>query len=347
MPALLAPPTHYTWTFPGVPVLVRIRLDVIGILQEYLQSRGGSAGAISVEQRGLLLGRTGGGNGTEITAALGLLDDDPGAMDAELKSRKTSEDLAPIGFYRTQTDENLRLSDADYDIARQHFSDPGHVFLIVHLGKSGPDKAAFFFWDQGAIQREFSFLEFPFDAATLTARETRRLRSREEERPVAPAEAEAPADQEEPLRSPSVLAKSPWKPVVFVVAAMAVLVAAARVFLPGAPPTGQVNTTSPSSAAPSLALKLARQGTDLLVSWDPAAALKTPEASGSLLIRDGARERSFALSSDQLRSAVILIAPQSEEVQVQLILKLPDGSKLNATGMAVLPRPGAKRAVEK
>ena len=346
MSALLAPPTHYTWTFPGVPVLVRIRLDVIGILQEYLQGRGGSASGINVEQRGLLLGRTGGGHGTEITAALGLLDDDPGAMDAELKSRKTSEDLAPIGFYRTQTDENLRLSDADYDIARQHFSDPGHVFLVVHLAKNGPDKAAFFFWDQGTIQREFSFLEFPFDASTLTARETRRIRHREEEQPSTGSETETPATQEEPLRPPSVLAKSPWKPVVFVVAAMAVLAAAARVFLPGASPPAQVNPASSSSSTPALALKLARQGSDLLVSWDPAAALKSPQASGSLLIRDGAKERSFPLSPDQLRSAVILIAPQSEEVQVQLVLKLPDGSRMTATGVAVLPRP-ARRVVEK
>jgi len=344
--ATLAPPTHYTWTFPGVPILVRIRLDVVGILQEYLQPMGGCAMGGNVEQRGLLLGRMGGSHGSEITAALGLLDDEPGAMAAELESRKTSTDLAPIGFYRTQTDENLRLTDADYEIARRHFSDPGNVFLVVHLSSSGPDKAAFFFWDQGEIQREFSFLEFPFDASVLTARESRRLRNREEGQPAAASEPASPESREEPLQAPRVLVRSPWKPVVIVVAAMAVLVAGARYLLPDAPPAS-ANPAAAVAAATTLSLKLVRQGGDLLVSWDPGAALKGGPATGTLLIRDGAKDRTLPLSADQVRSAVILIAPQSDEVHVQLVLLLPDGSRLTAAGVAVLPRPAARRNAEK
>jgi hypothetical protein len=296
----LAPPTHYTWTFPGVPVLVRIRLDVVGILQEYLQGRGSYAIGSNVEQRGLLLGRIGGSHGTEITAALGLLDDEPGAMDAELETRKTSTDLAPIGFYRTQTDENLRLSDGDYEIARTHFSDAGNVFLVIHLTKAGPDKAAFFFWDQGAIQREFSFLEFPFDASVLTARESRRLRNREQLEPAAGSETVAPETHEEPLKPPPVLVRSPWKPIVYVVAAMAILAAGARFLLPDPAPPAAVNPATLPAAVQTLSLKLARQGSDLLVNWDPSAALKAGAATGRLLIRDGAKDRTLNLIEDQV-----------------------------------------------
>ena len=59
----------YIWTFPGAPLRICLQLDVVSSLQEILTPAAGREGEGSVEQRGILLGRIGGGNVTEITAS--------------------------------------------------------------------------------------------------------------------------------------------------------------------------------------------------------------------------------------------------------------------------------------
>src|SRR4051794_2699220 len=124
------PPEYYTWTFPGGPVRVRIQLEVIRHLQNALApvaDRANAANAMRVVRRGILLGRIGETNATEITAAVPSAGDEPKAIVVALEELRKSSEMVPVGFYRTLTEEGLRLSDEDFEIAREKFSNPGSV----------------------------------------------------------------------------------------------------------------------------------------------------------------------------------------------------------------------------
>src|SRR5215468_88769 len=98
MPAL-AHNEHYTWSFPGAPLRVRLSLDLVRRLRASL-----TAGAMTgdSEQGGILLGRTEAGSGTEIIDAMAFFGDPADSLPVLLRAYRNSGDLIPVGFYRTQ-----------------------------------------------------------------------------------------------------------------------------------------------------------------------------------------------------------------------------------------------------
>jgi TonB family protein len=339
---------HYIWTFPGAPVRICVQLDVVSSLQEILASPAGRDDERGVEQMGILLGRMGGGNGTEITAALPSLGEESHALASTLQALRNSGDIVPVGFYRTQADESLRLSDHDFEIARAHFSAPGNVFLVIHPSKLADPKATFFFWDNGHIHRDFAFLEFPLNAPLLASRENRRSRNGHERKTALQAVAE-PAqidmDRHAPRPSPPPAARRRAMSVA-VVAVIAVLLAAGILFWKFRPASTAKTTPPPAVAVPpSLGLKFLHQGADLVVTWDREAAARYGVAAGLLSIREANREKEIGLNADQLRSANILLSPESDQVQIQLTLLLSDQKTLSESAMALLPSRGSTDSV--
>src|SRR5690348_10806828 len=182
MPAL-AHNEHYTWTFPGAPVRVRLSLDLVRRLRPSLTD-----GAITgdSDQGGILIDRPEGGGGIEISDAMAFFGDPIDSLPVLLRAYRNSNDLAPVGFYRTQSAEPLEFRDEDLRTASDYFFHPTNVFLILQCSRSGPGNGTFYFWDNGQIHRDIPFPEFPFDPSALASRERSRLAARQSDREQEP-----------------------------------------------------------------------------------------------------------------------------------------------------------------
>ncbi|MEO8593205.1 MAG: TonB family protein [Candidatus Solibacter sp.] len=351
-------PRFYTWTFPGAPIRVRLLLDVVRELQAAFA---GTARGGRPERTGILLGSA--GHTTEICQTAPCPDLSPDTVARALERCRPSHGKTPVGFYRTQSEERLHLTEEEIAVARQYFSHPGDVFLIVHLAATGPETATFFFWDDTRIHADFAFLQFPFDVPLLEERE--RLRATEGEARHAGAvneDGDPPAARIVPLPVPPSPPRGdgrrPRKLLLMGAGAILLMSAAffagrARLAPPKPAPTAEALST--------LGLKLQRQASDLMVSWDRDAVVASGAESGLLNIRDGDQQKTIGLSREQLRAATILISPESTQVQIQLTLLLPDQKTLRASGMALIAarqqppdtppvtraeRPAPQRAVE-
>ena len=99
----------------------------------------------------------------------------------------------------------------------------------------------------------------------------------------------------------------------------------------------QANANPPDQPAPSrlLALKVARSGNDMEISWDRFSEVMN-NASGTLTIRDGPVVRVVALSSNQLREGHIWFAPlPGSDLDLRLEIVKKDG-KTEAESVQVL-----------
>ena len=339
---------HYIWTFPGAPVRICLQLEVVSSLQEILTPVAGREDGRNVDRMGILLGRMGGRKGTEVTAVLPSLGEESHALAATLQALRNSGDIVPVGFYRTQADASLRLSDRDFEIAREHFSAPGSVFLVIHPSNLDDHKATFFFWDNGRIHREFAFLEFPLNASLLASRESRRLRNGHEKKAAletvaGPAEIDADQLAARPLPPFAVRRRGRPLALIAVIALLLVAVVLFWKFRPSS--TSKTNPTPVVAVSPSLGLKFLHQGTDLVVTWDREVATRYGVAAGLLSIREANHEKEIGLNAEQLRSANILLSPESDQVQVQLTLLLSDQKTLSESAMALLPSRGSTDSI--
>lgn len=330
---------QYTWTFPGAPIRVCIQLEVIRHLQELLTPKAGSGNAVSIGRTGVLLGKIGGVNGTEVAAAIASVGDGPDAIATTLSSLKASRDLEPVGFYSAVPGPELRLSDHDFSVAGRFFSDPRNVFLIIGLKETGADKGTFFFWDENKIHRDFTILEFPFDASRLAAKEGQRAARTRDSR-VTEAAAMIPEPAQLPPRQPG-HRRPKWVWSAAVVAVLAIVFAGVRYLKM---PVSRLNAGAPAPVVDigtPLGLKFEHQGSDLVVAWDRDAGARYGATAGLLSIRDGAGEKAVGLSMDMLNAGRVFISPQTNQVQVQLTLLVPNQRTVTESGMAILSSRGS------
>ena len=179
-----AAPEFYTWTFPGAPVRVHLHLNVVELLGREVRRACESVPSHSVEIGGLLLG-------TSDVVASGVIEikhfepflceyrTDHKFILSDTDDRKLEKLLAAhagyrrdglsvVGFYRSHIGEGLSLRPRDISLAEKYFSNPANVFLLVKPAEQGSSNAGFFFWDDGRIDSQFSYLEFPFESRLLT-----------------------------------------------------------------------------------------------------------------------------------------------------------------------------------
>jgi protein TonB len=96
----------------------------------------------------------------------------------------------------------------------------------------------------------------------------------------------------------------------------------------------------------TLGLKIQRQGADLILSWNRNAPDMLGATAGLLSVKDGQAQREIGLTAEQLRLASILISPQSDHVEVQLTVLLPNQRTSSESGIVILPAPGQSDPVE-
>ena len=330
-------PEFYTWTFPGAPVRIHLRLNVVDLIAYEVKRTFEATPAHGVEIGGLLLGTA--FVSSPIIEIKGfepfpseyrtdhkfiLSDDDRRKLERRLAVRQDdrSDGLDVVGFYRSHFGEGLGLSQSDVSLAQKYFKDPTNVFLLVKPATNGPANAGFFFWDRGRIDPEFTYLEFPFEARQLSgAFEQNASRSR-----------------------PHWL----WY-LLFGAVLIAIGAASFGTYMKWSATATGGNVASHS---PAVALQVERRGPDLRVMWDRHLFAVARAREGVLVIRDGdLAEQQIRLDLDQLRYGSVLYSPahptvhfrleisDAENVKTSQTVLALSGSRLDASGSA--PQTGA------
>jgi hypothetical protein len=177
----------FTWTFPGAPVRINIRFDLVSRLQTELnRPKRSDQDASNVEIGGVLLGHVGRAPTTvEIHDCIRIpceyQSDGLYALNVSELERLRQADSGPekravhglsvVGYFRTQSKDALRLRDAEIELVRKRFPDPSSVVLLIETSRE-QNEAGFFFWNRN-IFTPFSFMDFPFDTAFLRRWATR------------------------------------------------------------------------------------------------------------------------------------------------------------------------------
>jgi hypothetical protein len=235
------------------------------------------------------------------------------------------------------------MDDADVNLARRYFPAPNSVFLLVKPFVTRPSVGGFFFWEDGEINRESTYLEFPFQRRELGGGESRLAppprKPQAETSPLPAVEREPahprPAAEPQPaapisnptIWAPDEPAKSPrrleWR--WLLVPGFLVIAGVSGFFtyrnLDQAKPSAR-----PSAPPQALPLKLSvsdRKG-QLDVTWDRNARAVTRAKRGILTITDGDKRRDLELNGLQLRNGRVVYSRISGDVSLRLEV-FPEG----------------------
>ena len=333
--AALAPafsPGSYTWTFPGCPIHIRLRLEIVDALQQLLE-RAQDSGA-PAPTGGLLLGDSASPGVTEI-AGIQPLD----ALDSEtVETAIGKAECEVVGFFRAspgsplQPGAGLQMTEDDVTLAGGLFRQPSSVVLLIETLEAATAKAAFFFWDGGKMLGDFSLMDFPIDPHQLASLERQRTAPRgiqqiSTEFRLEPAGAPTTGSSRWPARAV-------WAVATVAIVGMATYFYSTRLRPRVVPvPRQPVSVSAPAS---TLGFRVERQGSDLLLSWDHRSPSIMDATFGLVLIRENAWTRNVALTPEQLRSGSVRYKPASDEVDIELNVAAGD-RLLKESVIAVLP----------
>ena len=165
------PSASLIWTYPGSQVRVLFPFRLI----EELRSEIKASARGDREVGGLLLASIHPGKGdVEIVDVVPI----PSQADSERKHFNISldwldevvarrpSDRKVVGFYRTDADQRVQLTDEDLAIIRSRFSDPSNIFLVIAPADGMIANAGLFVWQNGTLSTN-SRLMFPLSAEEL------------------------------------------------------------------------------------------------------------------------------------------------------------------------------------
>jgi hypothetical protein len=215
-----------------------------------------------------------------------------------------------VGYYRSHLRGGLSLDAGDLALMRTCFAEAGNVALLMRPEPHGDVTAGFFFWDEGRMHPDFSFLEFPLDAAELR---------------------DEPARPRPPGRLRRLLPPA---------AAALVLIA------PGVWLARQFWIPEPIDArperAPVLGLRAELQGAAITVRWDLSPVTVLAER-GRLSVRDAGEQRVFTLTPEQVRRGAFRYVPRGRDLRFRLDVAGVDGATASENVLVLAPRPAAPR----
>ncbi|PWU10089.1 MAG: hypothetical protein C5B51_05025 [Terriglobia bacterium] len=208
-------PASYLWEIPGKPVSVRLNLELVENLEREVVENFRSLNSRGSEIGGVLLGTAAGSAPARISIERFELvscdytrgplyrfsQADVERFDRAMETRHNSNGLRVVGFFRSHTRKGLCLDADDIAFFTAHFREPHQVALLIRPYASKASTAGIFIWENGTVQGDNSYREFPFrrhDLERSTANETA------EPAPQASTASPAPAAPEPaPAKSPS------------------------------------------------------------------------------------------------------------------------------------------------
>jgi hypothetical protein len=337
----------YVWEVSGKPISIQLHFDIVDRVSPDILRGLGALKRRGAEVGGILLGRIEVGPHPTVIVqdfvpvpseyltgpSYNLSPNDLVAFEAALERCKAEPagKLSPIGFYRSHTRDELRMDEADVNLARRYFPEPTSVFLLVKPFATRPCIGGFFFWEDGEINRESTYLQFPFVRRELGGGDPRSA--------PGPRKPQAePAVEREPVRlrpaaeailstpeePPKAIYKLAWRwlivPVFLILAGVSGFFAYRNLDNAKAP-AGRVS--SPIAALP-LKLSVSDRKGQLDVTWDRNARAVTQAKRGILSIADGDKRRDLELSGLQLRNGRVLYSRLSGDVSLRLEV-FPEG----------------------
>ncbi|MGH9628105.1 MAG: hypothetical protein ACRD7E_07165, partial [Bryobacteraceae bacterium] len=252
--------------------------------------------------------------------------------DAVLRQRHPA-DGEVVGFYRTQPSGELSLGPEDLNFLARYFADPSNVVLLIKPLPRETPVAGFFFWEDGTIQSQSSYKEFPFSPTGL---DLRMLAPPDMMTPVhrpqvPPRHSYPPMDDLGEWQAPKESAS--WGTALWRYRLALALVVGALLFgflyIRSPYPTALDRQPQASAVASPIGLKVERDGNDLLMSWNRSANGITTAQRGVLSITDGYDRKSMDLDTRQLQTGRVLYSPVSRDVFFEFEVFLPDGRSLS------------------
>jgi hypothetical protein len=322
------PPSFYIWHVPGKSCTIHLSLNAVDHLNDSVTEAFKSVPRRGLETGGLLLGRIDSSNGLKVIVedfeavdsehrrgpSYTLSAKDKGLLEETISRRKDSV----VGFYRSHTRPGLFLDEEDFGLLKEHFADPSCVFLLVKPSASPTDGVAgFFFWEDGDIHRQSSYLQFPFHRKQLEAGGFKISRSEVSAPPeVLPAEPflaySRPKYRAEQTPLPE--SKVPMQPRWLWVAAAILLLVAGL----GYRKVSARFAAKSEPARATLSLNVARDGQALRLRWDRNTPVIRKADRALLSIADGGQHKVLDLDARQLRTGSIAYWPASEDVDFNL-----------------------------
>ncbi len=326
-----AEPGVYIWSFPGAPIEVHIKLDVVDRVRLQIS-------ATHPQPGGVLLGRVQGPL-IHIHSAKPLATLDNASIEAVLKEESVNRSTV-VGYYRVDSAEVLRLSAYDAELAQRYFPSPSSIILLIRPGNTGVPTAGVFFWDAGQLFGDFALLEFPFDSALLAMEHRQKTRSEPTlgsiDRSVTDADDSGRGDPPHagwPLRKIAT-----WSGAALATA----LLSAGAVWMLAKWNVGRHQPANPPANAaaqprPKIDLRAERTGQDFRLTWDANSPLVASAVAGLLSIQDARGRKEISLQASELRNGSVLYQPYGEQIQMQLSLLSVDQSVATESVMMVLP----------
>jgi len=352
---------YFVWEVPEKPISIQFFFDALDRMYPEIMRGLGALKRRGAEVGGILLGRSDSPGKVIVEdfesvpteyltgPSYNLSENDLVSFEAALESRRSgaASGLSVVGFYRSHTRDGLFMDDADMALAKRYFPDAGNVFLIVKPFASRTSIGGFFFWEDGEINRESCYLQFPFHRGELGGGEPRPIPAAappESERPLPPYTPAAelrrkPAvfdPEEEPFTpavrsSLSILAAPPpetplrtsrapgarWLLVACLPLVATVAFFAYRELAAPKPPATLIDLTAPETTLP-LKLSVSEKQNQLDVTWDRNAPAIVQAKRGVLSISDGSNKKDLELTGPQLRTGRVLYSRLSADVGLRL-----------------------------
>jgi hypothetical protein len=203
----------FSWTFPGAPIRINIPLGLISRLQAELNEHEDLANSSpGAEIGGVLLGHQTAPSTLDIDDYVWVSSEEPAGSPyhlarSELGFLRSVYD-APVGYFRTQSEDNLYLREEEIDFVGKHFRDRTDVVLLIRTSPE-PYTAGFFFWTKEGVFAPLSLMDFPLDAELLQFQGIRISQPTEEEETTQPLPATTAKDAVAPLESASTSVEEP------------------------------------------------------------------------------------------------------------------------------------------
>src|SRR5437773_74355 len=332
-----APSTFFDWHPPEKRLTVYLNVEVCDGLGPRVTEGLKSLPRRGLEVGGLLLGWVDKGGELSVIVqdfepfeaehvrgpSYSLSDADRGRLEQRIEYWQSNPaGLSVVGYYRSHTRPGLYLDEADFQIIREYFSDPGQVCLLIRPSFTEIGTAGFFFWEDGEIHGESSYFEFPFDSARLRSEAFPIHEIREEQLENAPATApvSVPTSRWQVASWQTAVEKvSRWW---WIPMAAGLLMAWA---LGGHHPAPKPAAVALAHRQSELALSVGRSGRSLKLSWNRNAPDVKHATSAVLWINDGGRRTKVDLAAAELASGNVVYWPATDDVGFRLEILSPPG----------------------
>ena len=352
-------PGSYTWEVPGKQVSIHLQYDVVDRLLMEVMRGFGSVPRRGAEVGGLLLGTS------ELTDRLTVKIEDyePVACSymngpSYLLSERDMHEFADsydrwrngpdrriyaVGYYRSHTRDGLSVTPEDTSLVKKYLPPPKSVVLVIKPFATKVSIAGFFFWEDGSMQTDSTYLEFPFrrkelgggvigaDRLAGARKSYPSGRAGREPEPADPADHTIPENLQEsplPAAKPESFARKGWVwiPLSFIFLFLGVLLGFQAAL------SLQKKGQGDSKLDPySLALSVAKSGEALNIRWDRQAPAIRAAQRGVLEIHDGAYHKELELDPSQLQIGSVIYRRVSGNVTFRLEVFTRDRTSIAET----------------